>query len=300
MRGLLYSVSIHRSSLTNDMSTLSLYSPAKINVFLQIHSKRPDGYHGLASLFQAIDLYDTLHFSLADEDSLSCTDPEIPVDDRNLVKQAIQAFRQKTGLHTLKIKCHLEKSIPSEAGLGGGSGNAATTLWALNTLAGFPLKTKALMEIGGQLGSDIPFFLSKGTAYCTGRGECVRELPHLPSQNLWIVKPHYGLSTRLVYETYRSSTQSLGLCDPEQALEKSLSGDSLCCFNDLQAPAFQLRPELAELSHFLTQQNLYSAVQLCGSGTALFCLGESKPPVSDCKLFQASFINRSSDTDWYR
>src|SRR5262249_13981075 len=107
---------------------LTLLSPAKINLFLRILGKRPDGYHELASLFQAIDLADTIHFSLSDADHLTCTDPAIPVDRSNLIWKSVNLFRRKTGLN-FHLKIHLEKKIPHQAGLGGGSSNAATTLW---------------------------------------------------------------------------------------------------------------------------------------------------------------------------
>ncbi len=113
--------------------SLTLFSPAKINLFLRIMGKRPDGYHELASLFQAIGLGDTLTFTLTPQDSLTCSDPSLPCNDSNLIIKALHLFRRKTNLH-IPVTIHLEKHIPTQAGLGGGSSNAATTLGALNTL----------------------------------------------------------------------------------------------------------------------------------------------------------------------
>src|ERR1700733_15970617 len=112
---------------------LTLLSPAKLNLFLRIVRRRPDGYHDLASLFQTVSLADTLHFSLSERDQLTCTDPALLTDHTNLVLKAVDLFRKKTGL-SFGLKIHLEKHIPYQSGLGGGSSNAATTLWALNQL----------------------------------------------------------------------------------------------------------------------------------------------------------------------
>ncbi len=143
---------------------LTLNSPAKVNLFLRILRRRSDGYHDLASLFQAISLYDTIHFALSDHDELTCDKPGIPTDSTNLILKAADLFRRKTGLK-FGLKAHLEKRIPHEAGLGGGSSNAATTLWALNQLHGQPASPDELIAWSGEIGSDITFFLSHGTAY---------------------------------------------------------------------------------------------------------------------------------------
>lgn len=155
---------------------LTLISPAKVNLFLRVLGKRPDGYHELASLFQAIDLADTLHFTLSKHDHLTCTDPAIPLDNTNLIWKTVHLFRRKTN-HQFPIHIHLEKNIPIQAGLGGGSSNAATTLWALNELLNTHIPSETLTAWAGEIGSDVPFFLSTGTAYCTGRGEIVKSLP---------------------------------------------------------------------------------------------------------------------------
>lgn len=140
---------------------LRLFSPAKINLFLRIVSKRPDGYHNLSSVFQTISLGDTLTFDFQEqgkqEDVLTCTDPHLPVNSSNLALKAAELFRRKTGIHHF-YKIHLEKIIPIEAGLGGGSSNAATTLWACCQLADIQIPLATLKEWGAEIGSDVPFF----------------------------------------------------------------------------------------------------------------------------------------------
>jgi 4-diphosphocytidyl-2-C-methyl-D-erythritol kinase len=105
------------------------FSPAKLNLFFRVLSRRSDGFHEIASLFQTIDLGDVLEIAAASQDQLTCTDKELPCDERNLVVKALHLFRRKTGMETFSIRCHLEKKIPKEAGLGGGSSNAATILF---------------------------------------------------------------------------------------------------------------------------------------------------------------------------
>ncbi len=273
---------------------LTLHSPAKINLFLRIIGRSPDGYHELASLFQAIDLLETIQFSLADDDTLTCTDPSIPTDGSNLILKAAHLFRKKSGL-AFGLKVHLEKNIPHQAGLGGGSGNAATTLWALNQLLGKPVGIDDLIEWSGEIGSDISFFLSRGTAYCTGRGEIVRPLPPLPGQHLWIIKPHQGTSTPAVYG--KLDAAKLPARDPEATLHKFYSGTP-DYYNDLEGAAFAVLPELAVIKRQLLEAG-YGQVLLSGSGSSFFCIGDQAPPkVPQAQAYSVKFIQRP-EHGWY-
>ena len=142
---------------TRDTSirTLQLFSPAKTNLFLRITKKRNDGFHELASVFQALGLGDTLTFERVDDggsqDILSCNEPSVPLDGKNLVVKAFSLFRIKTGIQT-HFRCDIEKRTPLEGGMGGGSSNAATALWAANKLCGSPASDASLIEWGGELG----------------------------------------------------------------------------------------------------------------------------------------------------
>lgn len=272
---------------------MSLFrSPAKINIFLRVLAKRSDGYHELASLFQAIDLFDDLHIDKSNADQFTCTDPGLPTDASNLVVKAVDLFRRKTGI-TTPLRIHLEKRIPSEAGLGGGSSNAATTLWAMNELFQCPASLDQLKSWSAEIGSDITFFLSHGTAYCTGRGEILREQASLPSENLWIVKPALSLKTPLVFKSLCLKTISRE--DPEVLLKQCIAGNP-SYVNDLEAPAFQLLPALASLKELLQQRG---KVCMSGSGTSFFLIG--KEPVDlgvGLSVFRASFVNRPKGC-WY-
>lgn len=273
---------------------LTLASPAKINLFLRVVKRRVDGYHELASLFQAIDLCDTLHFALSASDRLTCTDPSIPNDQSNLVLKAAALFRRKTGL-TKGLTVHLEKRIPAQAGLGGGSSNAATTLWAFNQLCGCPATQNELAAWSGEIGSDITFFLSQGTAYCTGRGEILRPLGQFAKASLTIVKPPIGLSTPQVYR--KVHVETLFQRDPEAVLASFLEGRPVY-FNDLEIAAFEAAPELAMLKAQL-QSSGFSHVLMSGSGSAFFCFGEGAfQEIPGVQFYQANFINREPDS-WY-
>ena len=152
----------------------SLRSPCKLNLFLRILGRRPNGYHDLASLFQAISFSDYMYFSKlpsgANKDEMICSDTSLAVDDSNLVIKALNLMRTKTGMTQQYFKVFLDKQVPMQAGLGGGSGNAATAMHAFNVLCGYPGTLEDLRLWSGDIGSDITFFFSTGTAYCTGRG----------------------------------------------------------------------------------------------------------------------------------
>lgn len=273
---------------------LTLHSPAKINLFLKIVHRRPDGYHELASLFQALSLRDEIHYTLHSSDQLSCSDPSLPTDSSNLILKAVNLFRQKTGL-LFNVKVHLEKKIPYEAGLGGGSSNAATTLWALNELLEKPVTETELSAWSSEIGSDIPFFFSSGTAYCIGRGECVRSLNPLPQTSLWIVKPQHGLSTPAVYR--RVNLDKLSSHNPEQVLSGFIAG-APCYFNDLEIPALSLLPSLATLRTELLDLG-FKDVLLAGSGSSFFCIGPATPPHRpDLFCAKVNYLNRTSG-HWY-
>jgi 4-diphosphocytidyl-2-C-methyl-D-erythritol kinase len=272
---------------------LVLNSPAKINLFLRVLQKRPDGYHEIASLFQTVSLCDRIHFRLSDEDLLTCNDINIPLGPTNLIWKAVDLFRRLTGKIT-PLNIHLEKKIPIEAGLGGGSGNAATTLWALNQLFGCAEEESTLTHWAAQIGSDIPFFFSHGTAYCTGRGEHVRDLPALPPQKLHLIKPRHGLSTALVYNNLQPV--QLEQRNPQSILELFFLGKPVY-FNDLESSSFALMPTLASLKQkLLTLQA--GPVLMSGSGTAFICM--QNPPLIEEEEWRTScsFLKRQTGS-WY-
>jgi 4-diphosphocytidyl-2-C-methyl-D-erythritol kinase len=266
-------------------------SPAKVNLFLRVLKKRQDHYHDLASLFQAIDLVDLIHIEKSHEDAFTCSDASLPMDSKNLVIKACELFWKKTGLQ-FAVKIHLDKKIPAQAGLGGGSSNAATTLFALKQLSGLLIPCHELAEWSSEIGSDIPFFFSKGSAYCEGRGERVRDVD-LPSASFTICKPAIGMSTPEVFRNL--DLTKLSKENPEALLERFLIGNGLMV-NDLESPAFHLHPPLKHFKEALVQQGFQKCV-MSGSGSAFVCLGDGEAPPCDFH-YPARSLQRK-ENEWY-
>jgi len=268
---------------------LRLFSPAKLNLFFRVLSKRDDGYHEIASLMQAITLGDTLTFEVAAQDELTSNDPSLPCDETNLVQKGLSLFRQQTGV-TFPLKIFIEKRIPTQGGFGGGSSNLATTLWALNVLSGYVATLDELKRWAALISSDAPFFFSSGAAYCTGRGEKIENLFPLPKVRLWLAKPNVRMSTPTVYRycvPHACSTEN-----PLQLLKK-------CAYvNDLEAPAFSLCPDLKVLKEDLLSLGFKTAV-MTGSGSSFFCLGNLKAPsLPGIRFIPAAFLTRG-ENNWY-
>merc|ERR1740121_2002376 len=302
-------------------SSLSLFSPAKINLFLRVVARRPDGYHDLASLFQTVSLGDTLDMEVlpegSEQDELQCNLPGVPVDKSNLVIRALDLFRARSGLQTF-FRIRLDKSIPAQAGMGGGSSDAATAFYGANELCGRPATQAELLQWADDpmIGSDAAFFLSDDTAYCTGRGEIVEPVGPLPvseDQAIYLVKTRYGLSTPKVFKALDLDSRST--IYPKQLLrtfqEKGTAHSSWV--NDLEQPAFAVCPELGELKAFLAQGGGFgfSAVMMSGSGTTIFCLGEPEGGRAAFEeatrsrfdiegTWRSSFVRRAAGDEWYR
>lgn len=296
----------------SSLSRLSLFSPCKINVFLRITGKREDGFHDLASLFHVISLGDTIKFSLSPmktRDRLTTNVSGVPLDDSNLIIKALNLYRKKTGTDNY-FWIHLDKKVPTGAGLGGGSSNAATALWAANQFSGCLATEKELQEWSGEIGSDIPFFFSHGAAYCTGRGEVVQDIPRpIPSDlPIVLIKPKEACPTAEVYKRLRLEQSSS--VDP-LALLKAIDQNGISqdvCINDLEPPAFEVLPSLKKLKKRVLAANRgeYSAVFMSGSGSTIVGVGSPDPPqfvyddddFNDVFISEACFLSRM-ENQWY-
>jgi 4-diphosphocytidyl-2-C-methyl-D-erythritol kinase len=252
--------------------TLVAVAPAKINLTLEIVGKLANGYHALESLMLAVDWFDTLEFRRTDRElSLVCDAPGVPCDSRNLMWKAAEALRQQVGV-SHGVAMRLTKRIPHEAGLGGGSSDAATTLLALNQLWSLQLSVAELATIAATVGSDVAFFLSAPAAWCTGRGEIVTPVSVGRTLDIVIVKPNRGLSTKLVYDRLVLPSPPI---DRQVACEALRTGDvmglSRLVMNRLEESAFGLEPSVAKLCERLRQLHPLVA-QMSGSGSAVFAL----------------------------
>lgn len=300
-------------------ATMKLFSPAKINLFLRIVRRRPDGYHDLASLFHTVAFGDTLDMEVlpdsATKDELECNLPGVPTDESNLVIRALNLFRGQSGVKRF-FRLNLVKSTPAQAGMGGGSSNAAAAFFGANALCGSPGSTEDLIKWAEDpvIGSDASFFLSEGAAYCTGRGEIVTPVAQLPiSEELTVnlVKPNYGLSTPKVFKAL--DLDGLSKVEPEDLLSafQTKGVDHDLWVNDLEPPAFEVCPELGELKAFLAGADFgFQAVLMSGSGTTIYCLGEPKGGQAqfeeavkskfDIELIQRTHLmSRPNPTTWY-
>jgi len=298
--------------------SIELFSPAKVNLFLRIIRRREDGYHDLASLFHTVAFGDKLVVEAlpdgAEKDLLECNLPGVPVDDSNLVIRALKLFREKSGIQRF-FNVKLEKEIPAQAGMGGGSSNAAAAFFGANQLCGSPASPEDLISWGDDpvIGSDATFFLSEGTAYCTGRGEIVTPIEGLPIQedlSVYLVKPNWGLSTGKVFQAMDLS--ALSTMDPEELLQtfKDKGTSHSSWINDLEKPAFKVSPELSKLKDFLAQEWDFQAVLMSGSGSTIFCLGDPKGGAQAFEdatkekfeiegIWRTQFMRRPSPTEWY-
>jgi 4-diphosphocytidyl-2-C-methyl-D-erythritol kinase len=236
-------------------------APAKLNLFLHITGRRADGYHLLQSAFMLLDWHDSLHFELRPAGQLSRQDLSVPLPADDLVLRAARALQHATG-STAGAHIQVEKRLPAEAGLGGGSSDAASCLLALNRLWKLDLPLASLEKIGLALGADLPFFLRGHNAWVEGIGEQITPIA-LPPARFAVVKPPRGLATREIFN------------DP--ALKRDSTSATIAGFaanpwgfghNDLQAVARQLCPEVGEALDWLRQQDLEA--RMTGSGSAVF------------------------------
>jgi len=177
---------------------LVLRASAKVNLVLEVLGKRPDGYHELSTVMQAVDLFDRLTVEAAATITLETSEPALPTDDRNLVVRAARLLQEAAGIKA-GARIVLDKRIPLAAGLGGGSSDAAATLLGLNKLWGLRWRRERLVELAVKLGMDVPFFLGRGRALGTSRGEVLSALPGVGGYALVLVNPGMGLSTQEVY-----------------------------------------------------------------------------------------------------
>jgi 4-diphosphocytidyl-2-C-methyl-D-erythritol kinase len=258
-------------------------SPCKVNLLLNILGKRPDGFHELETVLQPVNLCDRLTFErCGDAVELSCSVAALPVDSRNLVHRAATGFLQTAKISD-GVRIHLEKKIPLAAGLGGGSGNAATTLLALNELFDQPLSAAKLSEVAVSLGSDVPFFLQNKPALATGRGEKIQPLnsfPALRGRAFLLIHPGFGISTPWAYQNLARFPEALnGRPGRAQKLIARLqTGDGRTAgaefYNSLEAPALGKYPVLALYQEFLRANGALAAL-MSGSGSTTFAIAEN-------------------------
>jgi 4-diphosphocytidyl-2-C-methyl-D-erythritol kinase len=247
-----------------------LACPAKVNLFLELNHKRPDGYHDLSTLIVPVNLYDTIELTLADSLTLRCQPDGVPSDERNFVWKAAVALQKKFNINN-GVDIRLTKRIPHEAGLGGGSSDAAMTLMGLDHLWKLNAPLETLAEVAATLGSDMAAFLY-GPSWCSGRGEVVQPVETKVQLHLVIVKPPVGCSTAEVYRRVQLPVVPNSDSVMKQAWN---SGDlpAICdaLHNRLQNPAFDLQPLVKRVYDAMTATNPLGRM-LSGSGSCVFAV----------------------------
>lgn len=258
---------------------LHLATRAKVNLSLEVIRRRDDGYHEIETIFQCVDLADAIDLELTSDARIEivCSDPVVPADDRNLCHRALMAMRPFAGA-SLGARVRIEKRIPSGAGLGGGSSNAAGMLLAVRHGLGLDVPDERLERIAAGLGSDVPFFLHGGTMLGRGRGEILTPLEPLKGGSFLIVKPEVSIPTAWVY-----AQPTFGLTSHRPRLNLRAANSVLARFpraalpfrNALEAAVLPAYPVVARLvEELLSEQPCFAS--MTGSGSAVFAIFEQE------------------------
>lgn len=261
-------------------ATLRYRSHAKVNLYLDVLNKRDDGYNNIETVFQTVDLADEMTFTRTDGGiSMTCSHPSLETDDGNLMMKAARVLQEHTGTR-LGATMHLEKRIPIAGGMAGGSGNGAAALVALDALWETGCGGEALAGLALQLGSDVPYCISGGTALATGRGEEIAALAPIPETWFVLVHPPIPISAGFVYthplleRSTETPSEVVGSLRVTPSLSKKLAalgrGDVPdVIFNRMEVPVFQAHPALAAIKERLLDAGC-TAAAMSGSGATMF------------------------------
>lgn len=259
------------------MTTLYEGAFAKINLTLDVLGKRQDGYHDLQSVMQTISIRDDIEIDVGTGKPwvLSCDKENIPCDERNLAWKAAKVFEEAAKVDLGGIEIRITKRIPSQAGMGGGSADAAAVLRALNRHYDFPFSIMALAELGAMVGSDVPFCVLCGTAMVEGRGERLRKLPDMPNDCVIVVcKPEFGVSTPELYK--KIDETAIPHRPDNKAMESALLEGDLGKVCEQVYNVFDplVTAEHLEMNYIKSIMNSYGALcfQMTGSGSAIFAI----------------------------
>lgn len=250
---------------------MKILSPAKINLFLHVTGKRPDGYHDLVTIMCCVSLYDTISLTTrVKKTTVSCSNPEVPEDETNIAFKAADLFLNRLNRQE-GVKITIKKEIPVAAGLGGGSSNAAAVFLGLNRCYGYPFSLDDLMAMGILIGADVPFFLFGKPARASGIGEKLEVCDGLPSYKILLVYPGFCVSTAEVYKNV-----DLGLTKCKKTLKKALLEQrkfdaAYHLYNDLETVVLSKYPDIIAVKEALLSHGAIGAL-MSGSGPTVFGL----------------------------
>ena len=276
------------------MTTLYEGAFAKVNLTLDVLDKREDGYHNIKSVMQTISLRDDVEIDIGTGKPwcLRCSADGIPTDETNLAWKAARLFFDTAGKDPEGLEIRILKRIPVEAGLGGGSADAAAVLRALNRHYGHPFSLPALAELGAQIGSDVPFCVLCGTAAVEGKGDRIRKLPDMPQCIFVVCKPDFSVSTPELYA--KIDSRAVANRPNHQAMESAmLAGDLVQVVNNI-CNVFDplVTEEHLELNYIKSVMNSYDGVgmQLTGTGSAVYCIvKEFEAAAVICNMLKDNF-----------
>lgn len=254
-------------------------APAKLNLTLEVGEKQADGYHTVQSVMSCAALYDeiTLESGMGGEITMDCDCAQLPCDDTNLCIRAARLFFRKTGAVCDGLHISLVKRIPMQAGLGGGSADAAAVLRALNRHYDYPFSIYALAELGAEVGSDVPFCTLGGTVLCQGRGERLRKLPDLPETLFVVCKPDFPVSTPELYR--RLDETAIARRPDHTAMEAAIVQGDVGAIAGQLCNVFEpvVTEKHLELNYIKSLMNSYGALgfAMSGSGPSVYAIAPS-------------------------
>lgn len=278
------------------MKELILKTPAKINLMLDVAGKRRDGYHLIKTVFQTVSIFDYITITASDCGKIfgiSCNKKDIPCDERNIVYKAGKALEKATGKSFMDdVHFAIEKNIPSQAGMGGGSSDAAAVMIGLNSLFELGLTKQQLCEIGASVGADVPFFFEGGTALAEGIGEILTPIKNkFEKIDLVIAKPEKGISTAEAYKAVDNLENPI----LHPRYEKLVTALQYADINGVASNCrniFTKAADIFEVNNIIADFAMYGALgaEMTGSGSAVFGIFENEMKARDClKKMKSSY-----------
>ena len=285
---------------------ISIKAAAKVNLMLDLTAVLENGYHSIYTVMQSIGLFDTITVETTDSDkiTLSCSDESMPTDNKNTAWKAAEFFFEHIGSEIKGVNIHINKNIPSQAGMAGGSADAAAVIVALDKLFNTNLREEELLSIGEKVGADVPFCILGGTRLCLNKGEVMAKLPDFNPCYMVIVKPDQGVSTKEAYSNY-DSAQWIRHPDNEGFLFAATTKDfdTMC---KKAANVFEQVVEVCDRVKIKSVMRNHNAklAMMTGSGAAVFGVFVSKQDAENCKkdladMFSSVFIAEPTEKALY-
>lgn len=285
---------------------ITIKAAAKVNLLLDLTAVLENGYHSIYTVMQSVSLFDTITVEKTDSKkiTLTCNDKTMPADSNNTAWKAAEYFFEHIGVTNQGINIHIEKSIPSQAGMAGGSADAAAVIIALDKLFFSSLSEQELLSIGEKVGADVPFCILGGTRLCLNKGEIMAKLPDLNQCHIVIVKPDQGVSTKEAYNNY-DSAQWIRHPDNEGFLYAATLSD----FNTMCQKAANVFEQVVEVSDRVKIKSImrrYNAklAMMTGSGAAVYGLFKNYEDAVECKselskIFSSVYLAEPTDKGIY-